>query len=354
MKPHLGLLLLGILLIALGGFLYYRELKGLETSLIITGNQTTSIPWEESPGKVETYNHTYLIEAAFRLKNDRDVSVSDIVYVLIPKNMTYQTSWLISIEPEPLVLEVDENGNTYAKIRMEMGPNEIRWINATFKVTMQSYRHSFNPDAALWPTLDMAKKYTKSTVVWTTENETLINLAKKIAGDEENPLKIAKRIAEWIVDNLVYTVNPNRSRGASHCIAYREGDFYVYGDCTEVADAYITLARILGIPARAAFGMMLEEPEEYYWLNESSRGEGEELLTHWGGHIWPQVYIEPWGWIDVEMLEGLVARVGDYSWRHIVFGLEEKNFVEEEGAHFCVSMYLELEHMEFKFTPVEG
>ncbi len=351
MKPHLGLLLLGVLLVGMGGLLYFREVKEVEIPVVLTGNQTSTMPWSESPGKIETYSHTYLIKAAFKLKNDRDVSVSDIVYVLVPMNTTHQTSKLISMEPEPLVLELDENGNTYAKIRVEMGPNEVKWINATFEVTMESYKYSFNTNVALWPSLEMARKYTTSTAVWTTENETLIELAESIAGDEDNPLNIAKKIAEWVVNHVEYSVNPNRSRGASHCLTYKDSDLYIYGDCTEVADTYITLVRIMGIPARAAFGMMLEEPKEYYWLNESSRGEGEELLTHWGGHIWPQVYIEPWGWIDVEMLEGLIARVGDYSWRHIIFGLEEKNFLEEETGHFCVSMYLEVEHMEFRFIP---
>ncbi len=351
MRPHPGLLLLGLLILGLGGFLYYSETKQLEISAGPIPNQTALIPWEESPGKIETKNHTYLIEAAFRLKNERDVSISDIVYVLVPMNTTYQMAKLVSIEPKPLVLETDENGNTYAKIRVELGPNEVKWINATFLVEMMSYKHQFNPKAAKWPPLEIAMRYTTSTVVWATENETLIRLAEEIAGDEQNPLRIARKIAEWVLAHLEYKVNPNVTRGSGHCLTYRNGELRVFGDCTEVADIYITLARILGIPARAAFGMMLEEPREYYWLNESARGEGEELLTHWGGHIWPQVYMEPWGWIDVEMLEGLVVRLGDYSWRHIVFGLEEKNFYQEESAYFCVSMYLEVEHMEFRFIP---
>ncbi len=48
MKFHKGLLLLGIMLIALGTILYYRELSSAPTEL----NQTNVTPWEESPGWV--------------------------------------------------------------------------------------------------------------------------------------------------------------------------------------------------------------------------------------------------------------------------------------------------------------
>ena len=352
MKPDIRFFGLGLLLVAASAWLYIRPPAG---DSFLTPPAATLPPLERPwPGEVKSWNHTYLVKGSFLMANDRDIDMNDFVYILVPRNTTHQRVRIVFIEPEPQVIEADENGNYYAKISARLGPNERTWINVTLEVEMESYEIDFNHEAARWPSLELVRRYTGPTMVWSTENETLMDLAEELVDGEENPLMMAEKIAEWVVDHVTYTIDPRPHRGADHCLFQVEGRLEIIGDCSEVADTYVTLCRVLGIPSRAAIGMMLETPSELYWLNQSSEGEGMELLTHWGGHIWPQIYVEPWGWIDVEMLEGRQPKVGDYSWRHIVYGIEEKNFAEHESAHFCASMYFDIEHLQFEFEPVEG
>ena len=347
MKFHKGLLLLGIILITLGTFLYYQEISPAQTEL----NQTKVMPWEEPPGELSWNNITYLVRASFLFKNDRDVAMPDIIKLYAPPNTTHQRVRILSVEPEPFLIDRDENGNLRMNIGVNLSPNSVIWVNATLEITVQEYRAELNEAASTWPPLDISQKYTEPTIVWNVENETLRKLARQIVGEEKTPLGMAKKLAYWIDDNLEYVPNPeNLTRGANYCVLMKDGEYYVFGDCTQAADVYITLARSLGIPARAVSGLILMEKEEVQWLNRSLDEDPEQMVEHWRPHIWPQVYLEPWGWIDVDML--VEHSWGVYSWRHLILEVEGEFVLEVEWLRMAESMVFDLEYAEYRVSPI--
>ncbi len=347
MKFHKGLLLLGILLIGLGTSLYYREISSTRGGT----SETYVMPWEEPPGELITNNITYLVEASFLFKNDRDVTMPDVIKVYAPPNTSHQGVKIISVEPEPFLIDKDENGNLRMNIGVNLSPNSEIWVNATLEITVQEYRASLNEDASMWPPLNVSLKYTEPTIVWNVENETLRQLALEIVGKEKTPLSMAKKLAYWIDDNLEYVPNPeNLTRGANYCVLFRNGKYVLYGDCTQAADVYITLARSLGIPARAVSGLILMDKEEVQWLNRSLDEDSDQMVEHWRPHIWPQVYLEPWGWIDVDML--VEHSWGVYSWRHLILEVEGEFVLDVEWLRMAESMVFDLEYIEYKVTPI--
>jgi len=302
--------------------------------------------------KVEMTNHTYLMKARILVKNNLNRTVKDLIYFTIPRNLTYQTTFLKGINPEPKEIRIDEDGNVFAVIEVEVKPNMTKWINMTVEIHMAEYDIDETSANSYWPDEKIVKELTIPTRIWNTENKTLIEIAEKY-GKGDTPLDIAESLAKWVARNTLYEVT-NVRKGSDRAIIKEGFNYKIHGDCVEVADTYVTLARIKGLPARTAFGFMLTNKNELMWLNYSIRDEGERVLTHWGGHMWSQVYVPPWGWVDVEVLEGYVPKMGEYSWRHIVLGVEETKYYGTTLSNFAISGYLEIQYAEYEFKYLGG
>lgn len=114
----------------------------------------------------------------------------------------------------------------------------------------------------------------------------LVDLAHKIKGDETNPLKIARKVYDYVTENINYSY----LRDYLYIDQIPE---YVLkngkGDCGAQALTFITLCRILKVPAK--------------W--ESGLRVGPDINSI---HDWAQIYIAPYGWIPVDLTDGGGAR----------------------------------------------
>ncbi len=291
---------------------------------------------------------TYILEGRFLLVNENNVTVHDYVYVALPQNTTFQKSYVLYMDPKPIRYMTDEDGNRYAVVIIDAKPREKAWIRVRYRVEVSGYVLYADEAKARWPSLDIEKRFTRSTGYWDVYNETLIRLAY---GEmyADNPVTVARNIADWVVKRVAYSVNMGRY-GSDHALVQRYGYYQIRGDCVEVADVYVTFARILGLPARTAYGFLLTSHNQKMWLNMSTVDkEGNALLSHWGGHMWPQVYIPPWGWIDVDMLDGMEPNFGIYSERHVLFGVEETKYYGTSLTSSCVPSYMTLQYVEYTF-----
>lgn len=106
----------------------------------------------------------------------------------------------------------------------------------------------------------------------------LKQLALELRGDEVIPLRIVKRIYDYITSHVRYAyVRAYRliENGAEYAATN------LRGDCGLQALLFITLCRILGIPARWESGLMADP-------------------TYIGSHDWAQFYTEAWGWLPAD------------------------------------------------------
>lgn len=110
-------------------------------------------------------------------------------------------------------------------------------------------------------------------------------LAAEIKGDETNPVKIARRIYDYITKNLRYTYV--RDYASMDIISERMA-LGRRGDCGVQALLFITLCRICGIPARWQSGL------------DSEPGSI-------GSHDWTQFYVPTLGWRWADTSFGLAA-----------------------------------------------
>ncbi len=127
--------------------------------------------------------------------------------------------------------------------------------------------------------------------------EELRDLVNSLIADIDDPLARARRIWDWVIDNIAYTYVHDYALfdDISRFIFQRRR-----GDCGVQAILLITMLRIAGISARWQSG----------WYANPVR---------WGMHDWAQLYIEPLDWIYMDPSFGH-PREGEEWRRDFYFG----------------------------------
>ena len=103
----------------------------------------------------------------------------------------------------------------------------------------------------------------------------LRELRDELAGDETNPIILARRFYDFVTTKVMYSFM--REYFTIECIP-EYCAINLKGDCGVQALLFITLCRMSGIPARWQSGLYATE---YYT----------------GCHDWAQFYVAPYGWV---------------------------------------------------------
>lgn len=194
---------------------------------------------------------------------------------------------LISTEPEKYILAGNEDSHHrsiyFEKVSRKDQKTEF---SAVFEFTSYAFWKKIDPDKVRPAKItDELKPFVEEKPPHIVFTDELKALSKKIVGDEKNPYLIAKKIFQWIDENIPwassrdYSTIPNISS-----YAYENK----HGDCGIQTLLFITLCRMNGIPARWESG----------WT--TTPGGLENM------HDWGEFYIEPYGWLPVDQSYGLM------------------------------------------------
>lgn len=133
--------------------------------------------------------------------------------------------------------------------------------------------------------LTNTEPFTEPTAHWPAADAYVTRVLRDILPTKTNSLVGAARIIDWIrfQKHIVPDTKPEGNRGTRYGAVevLKQG----FGNCWDYSDVFITLCRAAGIPSRQVAG----------W--RSGRG----------GHIWAEVYLERFGWIQVDPTTGLTA-----------------------------------------------
>jgi transglutaminase-like putative cysteine protease len=117
----------------------------------------------------------------------------------------------------------------------------------------------------------------KSTLAVESTHPKIVDLAKKVAGNEKNAYVAAKKVITWVGANLEKDYGASSDR-ASDILGIMKGD------CTEHSLLAVSMLRALGIPARRVDGVV-------YLKN----GDNVPAL-YW--HEWVEAYVGEWTQMD--------------------------------------------------------
>jgi hypothetical protein len=169
------------------------------------------------------------------------------------------------------------------------------------------------------------RKFLKPTSFCQSDDPEIQEVAKEIIGRERNSWRAAKKIAEWVQKEMI----PNYEVGfasAKEILKNREGD------CSEHTVLTVALCRAVGIPARAAVGIM----------------SAKDIFAY---HMWTEVYVGRWIGLDSKWL-AVDKKSGQYytDATHLKFGrsvLDENIFQEMLQAISAIIGQLKLEIIDY-------
>ena len=205
------------------------------------------------------------------------------VQLIVPviRNQTpYHFAVIDRIVPSQNVeFENDSYGNIYISWKInKILPKEkfvakIEYLTLSFSVLFQIDQvENYVKESEIYKTYTQPEDYIES------DDPLIVKTAESIAGNETNPQIIALRIANFVMENLTYEIQPDE-RGAKWALINGRGD------CSEYSYLFVALCRACGIPARVQAGFV------FHKINEE--------LTD--GHMWAEYYLENYGWVPVDL-----------------------------------------------------
>ena len=237
------------------------------------GNMTADVPRDKLPGTgiLKIWQPLPIITDC--QTNPSVVSVNPAQYVKHPATMD------------------GDLGDIYLEVPLEQLAGNLQ-LALQFKFTHSEQRFTMidpNNVGTYDKNSELYKKYTASgkNILITPE---IAAKAREVVGGEQNPYYIARKVYDYIVNDLTYSTMPHLaldSLGIPESVYVHEHRF---GDCGGQSIYFSALLRSLGIPARATGG----------W----------QLIPGIGGdHFWAEFYLPNYGWVPVDTS---VAQIGHY------------------------------------------
>ena len=157
-------------------------------------------------------------------------------------------------------------------------------LNIEIKFMFKRYEQRFIIDPANCGEYDVEsplyKKYTRSNKNTAITPEIKAKAESIVAG-ERNPYLAAKKIYDYIVNNVEYSFMPHLALGVlekpESVFVHEHG----YGDCGAQSMYFAALCRSIGIPAKSSGGYQL-------------------VPGFAGPHFWAEFYLSNYGWVPVD------------------------------------------------------
>ena len=208
-------------------------------------------------------------------------------------------------------------GDFYMEVPLEKLSGDL---NAQLDFNLTHYEQHFAVDPAKVGGYDKSdpeyKQYTRS-YGNTTITPAMTATTKKVVGSEKNPYLRAKKIYDWIVKNITYSLIPEttcwpRGKPISTYVYQHK-----YGDCGGQSMLFSAMCRTLGIPARATGGFQL-------------------LSGKPQGHFWAEFFLPNYGWVPVDTSIGQMAEYATSVTAQQKTQIEDWYFANQDNMRLVV------------------
>ena len=249
----------------------------------------------ENSGNLLIFNrYDCNVEVESVLTNNGPEKLFNVAYGLdIPKTIE-PLQEVSEVSTAPGQFKEKSNGNEdlfYSFYLGEIKANKTVSVKADYKVKISEFALNENPEdikAGEDGSFEkIVKKYTKSEKYIDSDSDIIKNTSDRIIGQETDPLTVAKKLYDFVIDNMDYDwerfSNPDRkSLKASEILDIKKGV------CEDYSLLYAALCRAAGIPAKYIAGIPVR----------SIAAEAYDQLE--SGHTWNEIYIKDYGWIPVD------------------------------------------------------
>ncbi len=232
------------------------------------------------------------------------------VYLALPENRDNQELLApATFDPQPDEILTDKWGQQVAhfKIKNLAGGKFFR-ATMTIHAKIWNIEYFIDPDRvgnleAIPQTI--TEKYLVDGTKLLITDPAIQNLAQKIVAREKNPYWIARKIFNYLIDNLSYNLKPVGGWNTAPTVLNRGT-----ASCSEYSFSFIALCRAAGLPARYVGAVSLR---------------GDDASFDDVFHRWCEVYLPNYGWIpfdankgDRDNPGGQATGIGDVDCRYII------------------------------------
>lgn len=237
----------------------------------------------------------YKVSLTYHLQNTSNKKT--IQKIAIPPDTGYQKVAIDSIDPRPISITTDKDGNWLAayelKPKEELDINTILYIKVSFLPAKKSVSQ---PD-----------QYLDSNVVWD-YNDPIFTIP------EIDSLHTAKEVYDYVVDKFTYDFNKINKAGDQITPASTSLKDAESAICSDFTNVFVAITRKLGIPSRELEGYALSTNQDLKPLNLQ-----QDVL-----HAWPEYFDSGKNtWIQVDPTWAKTTQGVDYfnklDFDHIVF-----------------------------------
>lgn len=200
------------------------------------------------------------------------------LWVPYPKNRLFQNVRRVSLVPKEREIVTDRFGNRWARVRWERATGNVSAV-LTFDIMTVAASYTIDRDYRLKGD-DIPAEVRAASLVETSAFDFSNNIIKTCSsqiGAEHTYLDKLLALRNYVNDTIRFTIYDDRWPRASDYFTRGRGD--AFGQTV----GFAALSRSLGVPARAAGGILLDD---------GAKQEG-------GRDTWNQVYLPSAGWIDV-------------------------------------------------------
>ncbi len=216
--------------------------------------------------------------------------------VLPPLIKDYQEISITEVTPKPLRLIKDIDGNVLAIFRIA-GKSSLA-VKATGKAKIYTKKIDPTLENSLTTLPGEVKKYLAPNNFWQTKDSAVENL--------KSQTDTALKVYTYLTKNIAYDFESatqgkiNQRKGGVQTLTDRKGL------CLDFTDAFITLARANGIPAREINGYAYTKDQK---TTPAPLGATPDSALH----AWAQYYHLKYGWVSVDSTWGATSGLDYFS-----------------------------------------
>jgi len=212
--------------------------------------------------------------SATLISNKKNNSVQ--IWIAKPENSLCQKINKFAISEKPKSSYKDAQGNKILFFEFKDQKNIA--IQMDIKATLWKSKFDLEQERIFLSnaSTQLFKQYTKGEK-FLEQTQEIKKLTKDITKNSKNDLDKIKSIFDFIMKNFKYCY-PVKKRGVKNLNLNK-----LRGDCGEYSSLFVTMCRILGIPARNSTGFVIFPKHEK--ISE---------------HGWASIYLKPYGWADID------------------------------------------------------
>ncbi len=232
--------------------------------------------------------------------------------IALPPDTAFQQLSFKNLDPRPLNIRVDQDGNWLAKYKLK--PRQQLKVIASGRVKILAQPQKDFPQ----PNKEILDDNLSASLYWEVNHPQIIKLSKN--------LKTPKVIYNFVINTLEYNFD-RVAEGVERLGAVKALENPSQAICMEFTDLFITLARASGIPAREINGFAYTDDIRLRPLNLVT-----DVL-----HSWPEYYDEKKQlWVPIDPTWEKTTEGIDYFYKsdlnHFVFAIHGQNSEEPYPA----------------------